>query len=339
MPEGDLLRGGAGAARGVDLAALAKGDWRDFNKRMLELAPVVNRVADAYKAIRAEQRRQISKRATTHDFMAEDGDVLDRLDRDRMLGARFMQATGQKMSSDDLKTFVEDKSVHQDSTIEMSFMIDGSGSMPLVRLAGGVTAMEVAMQSAAIGYMACRKAGIDSFIVMWGDPEPLVIATPGMDLKLVGERLETLRNGTKSGTSLAPGLTSAVGSLAGHNNKNGVISGSSHLQIYSDGDIFDADDTMRVLEALSRHSKNLSVDVAVIGASGGRGTKMAEVFQQVIDKTGNRVVGLLHGSDPRELPLQIARNMLARVRAIRVVTEPDIQKRKRLKHLHGVLKG
>ncbi|HRJ67922.1 MAG TPA: hypothetical protein PLW48_12370, partial [Alphaproteobacteria bacterium] len=79
---GDLSSQG-GQNRGVDLAALAKGDWSDFNRRMIELAPVVNRTAQAYKNIRSEQRRQIMRQSKSLDFMAEDGDVLSRLNRDK----------------------------------------------------------------------------------------------------------------------------------------------------------------------------------------------------------------------------------------------------------------
>ena len=37
--------------------------------------------------------------------------------------------------------------------------------------------MDVAIQSSVIVYMAARKAGIDAYIVMWGDPTPIIVAT------------------------------------------------------------------------------------------------------------------------------------------------------------------
>jgi len=331
---GDLSSNQGGSQRGVDLAALAKGDWRDFNKRMLELSPVINRTAQAYKNIRAEQRRQILRQSKNLDYIAEDGDILDRLNRDRMLETKFRKATGQKLSPDDFKKFHEDAIAMTDSTIEVVFMIDGSGSMPGVRLANGVSAMEAALQSAAIGYMACRKAGIDSYILIWGDAVPSVVATPDSNPREVGERLEALRNGTGSGTDLAPGIIKTVESMAGHKNKNGTVSGSSHILVFSDGDIFDPGPAAKALETVSKNAKNLSIDVAVLNNRYAGKTKMESVFQGVIDRTGGRLVGIMHGDDPETIPLDLARLMLKRVRSFQVKSEPDEVKRQRLKKLH-----
>jgi len=337
MPQskpGDLSSNQGGSQRGVDLAALAKGDWRDFNKRMLELAPVINRTAQAYKNIRAEQRRQILRQSKSLEFMAEDGDVLQRLNRDRMLETKFRKATGQKLSPDDFKKFHEDTVATTESTIEAVFMIDGSGSMPGVRLASGVSAMEAALQSAAIGYMACRKAGIDSYILIWGDAVPLVVATPESNPREVGEKLEKLRNGTGSGTDLAPGIIKTVESMADHRNKNGTVSGSSHILVFSDGDIFDQAEASKALETIGKNGKNLSIDVAVLNNRAEGSTQMERVFQGVIDKTGGRMVGVMHGNDPQSIPLDLARLMLKRVRSFQVKSEPDSAKRQRLRKLH-----
>jgi Mg-chelatase subunit ChlD len=331
---GDLSSNQGGSQRGVDLAALAKGDWRDFNKRMLELSPVINRTAQAYMNIRAEQRRQILRQSKNLDYMAEDGDILERLNRDRMLETKFRKATGQKLSPDDFKKFHEDTIASTESTIEAVFMIDGSGSMPGVRLSNGVTAMEAALQSAAIGYMACRKAGIDSYILIWGDAQPIVVATPESNPREVGERLEALRNGTGSGTDLAPGIIKTVESMAEHKNKNGTISGSSHILVFSDGDIFDPAQASKALETVSKNGKNLSIDVAVLNTRAEGSTQMEKVFQGVIDRTGGRLVGIMHGNDPETIPLDLARLMLKRVRSFQVKSEPDNMKRQRLRKLH-----
>jgi len=330
---GDLSSQG-GNNRGVDLAALAKGDWKDFNRRMIELAPVVNRTAQAYKNIRAEQRRQVLRQSKNLDFMAEDGDILDRLNRDKMLETKFRKATGARLTPDDFKKFEEDSIHSAESTIEVVFMIDGSGSMPMLKLANGVTAMEAALQSAAIGYMACRKAGIDAYIVMWGDAVPLVVATPESNPRDVGAKLETLRNGTRSGTDLAPGIIKTIESMADHRNKNGTISGTSHLLIFSDGDIFDKEQATTALETVSRKGKNISIDVAVLNNRGAGTTEMEKVFNGVIERTGGRTLGVLHGNDPQRIPLDLAQLMLRRVRSVKVRSEVDSVKRKELKKLH-----
>lgn len=334
---GDSINMDGGIGRGVDFTSLAKGNWQDFTTRMAELAPVVNRVARAYAQIRKSQMREITRMAKTHDFIAPDGDVMGRLDRDKMLDLKFRRATRQKVTQDDFKRFYDDKSNAEFSTIEMVYMIDGSGSMPQLKLAGGVTAMEAALQSAAIGYMACRKSGIDSYIVIWGDPSPITIATPDSDLKTVGECLEALRNGTRSGTALAPGIVETIGRMAAHRNKNGTVSGSSHVLVFSDGDIGDAGPAAAVLDAVGRSRQNLSIDVAVLKPDHAVKTKMETLFENAIGSAGGRQLGIVRGQNPQEIPQSLARLMLRRVRGMRVQAEPDSVKRDKLKKLHRKL--
>ena len=61
---------------------------------------------------------------------------------------------------------------------------------------------------------------------------------------------------------------------------------------------------------------------------------MEKVFQGVIDRTGGRLVGIMHGNDPETIPLDLARLMLKRVRSFQVKSEPDDIKRQRLRKLH-----
>lgn len=335
----NAMQSKAGNQRGVDLASLAKGDYKDFNRRCIELAPVINQVAESYKRIKEEQRRQILQAAKTLDYLPPDGDIQDRLDRDRVLEAKFKKATKQKMTLDDAKKFRDDHIATTEATIEMFAMIDGSGSMPMLDLGNGVSAMDVAMQSAVINYMAARKVGIPAYIVMWGDSEPIVIATPDKPLKQVGEDVERYRRGTNSGTSLAPGLQKGVETIANYRSKPGTISGSTHMLVYSDGDIGDPGPTIKMLECIGKDSKNLSVDVAILRPGDGTGTQMEAAFQKAIDKSGAKLVGIVHGNNANEIPLELSRLMLRRVRSFKVKAEADAEKRRRLKALHRRMTG
>ena len=329
-----------GVSRDLDLSKLAKGDWKDFNRRVLELSPIINSVAEALKQIRDAQKKLVMKQSKSLDYMTEDGDIQGRLDRDKILETKYKQVTRAPLRGDDFKKFQEDAAHVNESTIEFFQMIDGSGSMPYLRLTNGTTAMEAALQSAVIMYMACRKADIDAYIMMWGDNDPLVIARPDSDLKKVGELLETLRNGTGSGTSLAPGLEKSVYEMSVHHNKHGTISGSSHVQVYSDGDIADAEAASKALETMARNGRNLTVDVAVLRPQneGSRQTEMEKVVEGVIESTHSKMVGQMRGYDANEIPRELARTMLRRVRGIEVKTEPDSNKRKRLKSLYDKMK-
>ena len=348
MPEGgDLSSNQAGQHQGVDLAKLAKGDWNDFSKRIRELAPYINQVAEAFKRIREEQLREVQQRTTEHELMPRDGNFRGRLDRNKHLDIKFREASGQQLDVKDRSKFHKDRTATMHTAIEITSMIDGSGSMPSLNLGNGVTAMEAALQSAVIVYMAARKAGIDSYIVMWGDVEPIVVATPKSNLKDVGAKLETLRRGTNSGTLLQPGIVRTIETQGEHKNPAGTISGSSHILVFSDGDIGDFAETVRALETVSKNSKNLTIDVALLRPAndryGGYGrtdgkTQMEVAFQTVIDRTGGRQVGILRGNDPNEIPIQLSRMMLKRVRAHKVTGDDDSVKRKNLRQLAKKLK-
>jgi hypothetical protein len=330
---------GAGVSRGVDLAQLQKGNWQEYSKRVAELSPAINKLAEKFIRIRNEQRRQITQLGRSHDFMAADGDIMGMLDRDKMMQTKFRQASRANMTPDDFKKFREHTVDTSYSTIEVVCMIDGSGSMPLVDL-GGCSAMEAALQASVIVYEAAQKAKIDCYIVIWGG-EPQLVAGPKSKPKDVGAKLEGLRHGTGSGTSLAPGVVGMIDALAKYKNPNGVISGSTHILVYSDGDIADSADTAKVLETVSRYGKNMSIDVSVLCSkkAPSKLTSMEEVFQGVIDRTGSRLVGMSRGHDPNKIPLEMADQMLRRVRAYQIKTEDDSIKRARLKQLYHKMSG
>ncbi len=333
---GQGLTSGTGAHE-VDLSRLAKGDWRDFEKRALELSPVVNQVARSFMQIRERQKREMTALSTReHDFYAADGDFNGRLDRDKRLDRMFKVRAGRAVNSDDFKTFRADQTTTAHSSIEMTFMIDGSVSMNDVKIGGGVTAMEAALQSAAIMYLAARQAGIDAYIVMWGNASPLVVATPETDLKEVGIKLEGLRKGINSGTDLSPALRKTIATMAAHTAPAGVISGSSHIFVYSDGDIYDRARAEADLRQISRYGRNLTVDVAVFRpAAGAGGTEIEKMCAGVIKDTGCLNIGSLRGLDPNQLPREMAQTVLRRVSAVKVQATPDHAKRRDLKALYS----
>ena len=338
-PDTDMSYGaGSGVSSSeIDLSALAKGDWRDFEKRVLELAPVINQVARSYAEVRERQRKEIIKISKTdHDWVANDGDFQGRLDVDKRLSRIRKEKSGSAIQVDDLKSFRGDFTQTAASTIEISIMIDGSGSMPTIKLANGVSAMEAALQSTVITYMAARKVGIDAYIIMWGDDIPVVLATPKTPLKEVGKRLEHLRNGRGTGTSLAPGIISNMEAMARHKNENGTISGSSHIVVFSDNGLADEEQTKSALSTIAmdpvvRARRNMSVDFVIFGDAQN---ELEGPVRQVIEQTGTTQIGIIREDDPNEAPRLVAREILSRVRSFKVTTEPDHKKRQNLKKMH-----
>lgn len=331
MPEGNKLdRNTAQDTQDVDLAKLAKGDYRDFNRRVYELSPVISQQARIYQNIRAEQRRAIRKMSRDqHSFIATDGNFLGRFDMEKSRRTKLKQAFGQPVNVEDFKKIKRDEQAFADSTIEIISLIDGSGSMPMKNLGNGVNAMEVALQSAVINYMAARKAGIDGWIIIWGNAKPLVVASPDMPLKEVGENVQRVRGGINSGTALAPAFDTTMQTLAEHRNKNGTISGSSHIMVYSDGEIQDEAQAQSRIETIAQGTKNVSIDVAVLVSKGSREapTEMERMINKITAKQGDRKVGVLRGDDARTVPLELSRRTLQRVKRFKVEVVPDERKR------------
>ncbi len=331
MPEGNKLdKNTAQDTQDVDLAKLAKGDYRDFNRRVYELSPVISQQARIYQNIRAEQRRAIRKMSRDqHSFIASDGNFLGRHDMEKSRRTKLKQAFGQPVNVEDFKKIKRDEQAFADSTIEIISLIDGSGSMPMKNLGNGVNAMEVALQSAVINYMAARKAGIDGWIIIWGNAKPLIVASPDMPLKEVGENVQRVRGGINSGTALAPGFDTTMQTLAEHRNKNGTISGSSHIMVYSDGEIQDEAAAQLRIETITQGTKNVSIDVAVLVSKGSREapTEMERMINKITAKSGDRKVGVLRGDDARTVPLELSRRTLQRVKRFKVEVVPDDRKR------------
>lgn len=327
---------GAGGMDGIDLETLAKGDWNDFQARVNELMPIISRLADTYRQIKEEQRQEIIRLSPEHELLPEDGDFRGRLDRNKYLDMKFRQAAGQPISVEDLKKFTVDRVTTMESTIEIASMIDGSGSM-------GGWRINAAIQSSVINYMAARMADIDSYIVVWGNKKPLIIATPESDFKKVGAMLEELRQHANGGTDLAPGLDDMIDTMSKHQGDITTISGSSHIIIWSDGDIFDATEAKKRLEAISTSGRNITVDVAILRENADpdtpSGTSMENTFQEIIDGKGGRHLGIVRGTDPQEVPMELARNILKRVRSFPVQTEPDSEKRRQLRQLYKRMTG
>jgi hypothetical protein len=78
----------------------------------------------------------------------------------------------------------------------------------------------------------------------------------------------------------------------------------------------------------------MSIDVAVLQADKRKTGSMEQVITSAAKGCGGRMLGLIKGDNPSELPLELARLMLKRVRSFQIRAEPDIEKRKRLKQLH-----
>lgn len=321
---------GGRSATNLDLEALAKGDWNKFHARLLELMPIIKPLHQSYQMIMAMQMQTIKKMSDEHEIIPANGDYRGMLDMQRVIENRKREAMGLAPEIEDFNKFFIEKDVQIPSSVECISMIDGSGSMK-------GWAINAAIQSSVINYMAARMAGIDAYIIVWGDDKPLVLADPTTDFKMVGQRLEALRNGLEWGTALAPAFIGTLKSLAEHKAPPGTISGSSHVTIYSDGDIADPVKSKSMLHSIVKSGRNMTVDLALLRTGAKQeescATQMEAVFEEVIKETGRRILGILRCDDPNAIPRKIMQSVLQRMRSTPVTLEPDEVKRRRFRNI------
>lgn len=321
---------GGRSANSIDLEALAKGDWNQFHKRLLELMPIIMPLAQTYRMIAAQQMQTIKQMSEEHEIIPANGDYRGTLDMQRVIDNRKREAMGLAPEVDDFNQFFVEKDMQIPSSVECVSMIDGSGSMQ-------GWAINAAIQSAVINYMAARMAGISTYIIVWGDDKPLVLADPTTDFKLIGERLEALRDGLNWGTAMAPAFIGTLKSLAEYKAEPGTVSGSTHVTVYSDGDIADPVKSKSMLRAIVKFGRNLTVDLALLRPGAKQeescGTGMEAVFEEVMQETKTHMLGILRSDDPNTIPKKIMQSVLKRIRSAPVKIEPDAVKRSRFRNI------
>jgi hypothetical protein len=310
------------AGSGLDLAALVNGDWSQYRQRVAELKPIIRKVTADMEVVRNLQRK-ITHVANDPDIVPED-DAMARLDTDKYRAKQMKQLAGEKMQDLDFEIFRNDTATSQPAAIELFIMIDGSGSMTS-ELPSGITPMAISLQSSAIIYEAAKAAGIDTFIMMWGDSKARILARPGDKPQAVGDSLQRVRNGINSGTSLAPAVRDAVELAAKHKNNQGTISGSSHFLVIGDGEIQDLAEAARATSTLLRFGRSLSFDIAVVNPGG---SQIEAMIQQVGPVRGLRI-GSYRSTDPNQIPRGLAQLITRRLKqSVEAQTAPDSIKRR-----------
>lgn len=328
-----------GRSRGVDLTKLSTTSWIDFRKNINELEPVVGRVVDDLKYIRERQRQTVRLLTSTLEILPRGGNVRERLDMRRHTDFVVKRMTGQKITEDDLRRWKREDTQTEATTAELWVLGDGSGSMNM-GLPGGGRRIDSAVQSMAILYEAGKRANFDTYVGMWGDDKIRVVADPQSNEKQVGEAFEKIRNGINSGTQLTPSFSQAVDlSAKGGRDQSGRarnFAGMTHFLIISDGELNagDIEPATQMLLDLFRYGPDVSVDIAILGASGD---EMKQVVAGVRAENPRALIDIVESSDASEIPLLLAGRIKKRFEQAagsmrRAV--PDQNKREAFKRAH-----
>ncbi len=337
-----------GREKGVDLATLAQGDWREFRKRINELDPVISRVANDFAYIRDRQKqtkRDLSKRRET---LPRGNNLRERLDMTAHMNLAVKRATGQRIEEPDLRRWRMDQVTTEPTSVELWLLCDGSGSMDLglhgkhPNTSGG-RRIDSAVQSMAVLFEAGRRADFDVFAGMWGDETLRILAAPGDRDQKIGQQFETAKNGINSGTHLSPSFEQAIAHSAkqetGAHGKRGRFAGMTHFLILSDGELASGDIApfVKMVGKLFRHGPAVSVDIAVLGEESG--AEMKSVVSQVKRANPAAAIDIIKASNAKDIPVLLAQKIKQRfersAQDLRAV--PDAQKREAFTRAHRAI--
>lgn len=321
---------------GFNLAALSKGNWTDFKRRLSELTPLIARISDEFEYIREKQRQHVRGLSKELEQLPRDGDIKNRLDMQAHLRLVQKKATGQTISDEDRQRWKKDTVVTEPTNVELWILTDGSVSMGYDIRKGKGKRIDAALQIAAILREAGKRAEFDVFAGMWGSSEIKVLASPGDSDQKVGEAFEKVRKGLNSGTNLAPSLKEVILTSAKQKGAH-PFAGMTHFLIISDGGVSDSEETLNILTTLFRRGPAVSVDIAVM--SDNQKTEMHKLVEAVKQNVPSAAIGVIGSTDPDQLPQLLANAIKRRFAraADGVQGRPDAEKRERFKAVGKML--
>jgi len=330
-----------GRQRGVDLAALAQGDWREFRKRINELEPVIARVSHDFTYIRDRQKQVKYDISRQREKLPRGGDIRERLDMRSHMNFAVKRATGQRIEEPDLRRWRKDQVTMEPTSVELWVLTDGSDSMTWTNRGRPI---DPAVQSMAILYEAGRRADFEVFAGMWGDDRIRMLAEPGWSERKIGDNFERVRNGIDSGTQLSPSFGQAVARSAKQETtaqgKPKQFAGMTHFLILSDGELNggDIDPLVKMITKLFKHGPSVSVDIAVLGQ--GTGAEMNSVVSQVKRANPAAAIDVIKASSAREIPVLLAQKIKQRFERSTqdLQAVPDAAKREAFGRAHRAIK-
>lgn len=341
----DGLNASSGARSGpreVDLAALATGSWTEFRKRINELEPVINRVAEDLKFVRERQKQPVRAIAPQREKMPRGGDILQRLDMRAHMNLAIKRSTGQKIEETDLHRWKKDTVQKEPTTVELWILGDGSGSTRQL-LSHGVRRIDSCLQTMAILHEGGKRANLDVYAGIWENHHVRMLSEPTFTEEQIGKNFDSVRLSGGVGTIYNTPIPQIVDRLSkqrtnaqGQPNRFG---GMTHFLIVLDGTKNDLEiqETANMLLTLFRVGPAVSVDVAYLG--GHQDCEAQEIVRRVKEKTPSAPIDILEANDARDAPLLLVKKIKQRMErsAEGHQAVPDSQKRDAFGEAHRAM--
>jgi hypothetical protein len=340
LPMNSPAQQGAGSQKSA-IEKLVLGDGRSYRDLRGDTDYV--QASGEVAGILQELSERVSKRVkevrpTRFDLPGGGGNLLERLDQDRMeqLGNKLAQG---RASLDDFRTMRQEEIVTKPVVHDIVLLMDGSGSMGT----GAGSRMEIAMKTAALAYDGLRKLQMQDtknvryrlFMSLWGDEEDwakdkeaankYLIAEPGMKDSEVEARIERVLTGISSGTLLAPAFHNILNRMTHHPLPAGQKHGMTHFIIPTDGELYDENASREAIDHVLKIMPNATVDVLVTANNGKN--KLRDLMTEMKQRHHGRV-GVVD-ADWQHAPSQVVALLKSRQRSgemsLDPVTEDDFQ--------------
>lgn len=358
-PQGQPQDGGT--AKGEDLSKLARnGDWSNFKKRANELGSIIDKIAEDFEYVKNQQIQTVRNISKKREELPRGGDLQKRLDMRAHMDYAIKRQTGQKIEDEDRKRWRKDDATNESASVELWILVDGSGSMAY-NLPKGGRRIDSAVQSVAVLYETSRRAGLETFVGMWGDDNIRMMAAPGDSDQKVGQNFQKMKDGINSGTQLSPAFKQAVEFSAKQETdsfgRRKSFAGMTHFLIISDGELNTGDIQPMVEHILTlfQYGPDVTIDIAVMGSlsqtgqSGhlgfpGSGHPTSRQMQQVVDQVKRRnpaaKLDIIYADDPRTIPVELAQKIKGRFEqgAQNYTAKSDGHKREALSRAHTAMK-
>lgn len=283
----------------MDLDDLASGSWDDFARRVAMHAPIISMMAGALKKLKDAQLKIVYRISKKHTLVPPGGD-LRRFDQKRMEKLFNKLASKEKFDKDDLNMFYRDEKMAAATRPSRVILIDGSRSMSM-----GMPPlpMDKAIQEAVIDYKASELAGYDTYIVMYGPLNPIVIARPGDNPVVIGKNIEQVRGGLNTATNVAPGILQCIAMIAERKKFSEPYVGFTNFVIYSDGDIDDPFQTMTLIEKIVQYAPKTTFDFVLITSR--KRTPMDQMLLRLQFGHPLHQIGVVRGDSARKYPMAL----------------------------------
>lgn len=342
---GDSLDGlnassGRSGPRDVDLAALATGSWTEFRKRINELEPVINRVAEDLKFVREQQKQPVRAIVPQREKIPRGGDIRQRLDMRAHMNFAIKRATGQKIEEPDMRRWKMDHVSKEPTTVELWILGDGSGSTRQ-SLSHGVRRIDSCLQTMAILHEGGKRADLDVYAGIWENHHVRMLSEPTFTEEQIGRNFDSVRLSGGVGTIYNTPLPQIIDRLSKQRtNAQGQLhrfGGMTHFLIVLDGTKNDLEiqQTANMLLALFRVGPAVSVDVAYLG--GHQNCEAQEIVRRVKEKNPSAAIDILEANDARDAPLLLVRKIKQRMERASHQAVPDSQKRDAFGEAHRAM--